>query len=69
MHVIVAGLAAIASSAELAKMAPAAVNGSAFSTVRFQTVTEYPFFSNVRANALPMSPSPIAETSVITNLP
>jgi hypothetical protein len=40
MHVIVAGLAAIASFGELANTAPAAVNGSALSADRFQTVTE-----------------------------
>jgi hypothetical protein len=69
MHVIVAGLTEIASSAELANLAPAVINGSALSVDRFQTVTEYPFFSSVCANALPMSPSPITEISVIIALP
>jgi hypothetical protein len=68
MHVIVAGLAAIASFGELANAAPAAVNGSALSADRFQTVTEYPLFRSVLASALPMSPSPITEISVMVTL-
>ena len=68
MHVIVAGLAAIASSEEVASTAPAAVNGSALSADRFQTVTEYPLCRSVLARALPMSPSPITEISVMVTL-
>ena len=39
MQVIVAGLAATASAAEFASVAPADTSGPAFSLVRFQTLT------------------------------
>jgi hypothetical protein len=48
MQVIVAGLAATASAAEPAAVAPADTSGSAFSAVRFQTVTAQPFCRSAR---------------------
>ena len=41
-----------------AQTAPAASSGSAFSRVRFQTVTVWPASSRRRVTALPMTPRP-----------